>query len=136
MRMSLITWKEEYNLGIEEIDAQHKKMFAIINDLFRAMKDSDEKTLKRVLGELVDYADYHFSTEEGYFEKLHYPEKESHIKTHQLYREKIMGFVLEYKDGEKLLPYEILDFLEDWWIGHITGVDRQYIDTFHKSGLA
>ena len=133
--MSLIVWKEEYTLGIEEIDSQHKKMFSIINDLFHAMKDSDDEVLKRVLGELVDYADYHFSTEEAYFEKLEYPEKEAHIKTHELYREKIMSFVLEYKDGEKLLPYEILDFLEDWWINHITGVDRKYVEIFHRNGM-
>jgi hemerythrin-like metal-binding protein len=134
--MSLITWKEEYNLGIKEIDEQHQKMFSIINELFHAMKESDGEILKRVLGELVDYADYHFSTEEEYFKKLEYPEKEAHIKTHEQYREKILGFVMEYKDGEKLLPYEILDFLEDWWIGHITGVDRQYINAFHKGGIA
>lgn len=134
--MSLLIWKQEYALGIAEIDEQHKKMFSIINDLFTAMKESDGEVLKKVLGELIDYADYHFSTEEGYFKELEYPEKEAHIKTHQLYREKVMGFVLEYKDGERLLPYEILDFLEDWWVGHITGVDRQYVDTFHKGGIA
>jgi len=38
--------------------------------------------------------------------------------------------------GLKSLGYpQIIDFLEDWWLHHITGVDKAYTEFFQKKGL-
>lgn len=132
----LIEWKEQYSVGVEEIDEQHQKMIGIINELFHAVEQSKEKErIPFILTELVSYAEYHFSTEEKHFEEFDFEGKEEHIKVHNSYREKIAQFLKKHKEGDGALPFEILIFLKEWWVGHITGMDRGYIENFHKHGL-
>lgn len=132
----IIVWKEEYSLGVKEIDEQHQKMFVIINDLYHAIQQSkDKEVMLATIDELINYADYHFSVEEKYFAEFKYEDTVAHIKTHDDYRKMIAGFVEEYKGGESLLSYKILDYLEDWWIGHILGTDKQYVECFRKNGV-
>lgn len=132
----LIEWKEQYSVGVSEIDEQHQKLIGIINELFHAVEQSKEKErIPFILTELVSYAEYHFSTEEKHFEEFDFEGKEEHIKVHNSYREKIAQFLEKHKEGDGALSFEILVFLKDWWVGHITGMDRGYIENFHKHGL-
>jgi hemerythrin len=134
--MSLIEWTPEYSVGVAEIDEQHKKMFATVNNLYDAIHaKGTTELLRKFIQEMVDYADYHFSTEEKYFEKFKYHEKDEHIKTHNVYRERVLKYVKEFEENKEFLSFEILDFLEDWWLGHIAKVDKRYMDFFHFRGL-
>lgn len=132
----LITWSDKYNLGIAEIDAQHQKMIGIINTLYRAMQASTEKEeMNIILQELIEYANYHFATEEEHFKEFNYLDTENHIKAHNAYREQISKFTEEYYNNAIMLPFEMMDFLGEWWTGHIQGIDRKYVPTFHEHGL-
>jgi hemerythrin len=54
--MALITWSDEYQLGIKEIDAQHQKLVAMINTLHNAMKEGRGKdVIQPILNELLAY---------------------------------------------------------------------------------
>lgn len=133
----LITWKEAYNLGILEIDPQHQKLIGIINKLYGAMQTSTEKAeMKTILKELVDYADYHFSTEERHFEEFNYINKVEHTNSHNAYKAEIAKFSKAYESNESnTLPFDLMDYLGRWWTGHILGEDRQYVECFHEHGL-
>ena len=134
---NLILWSEELSVGISEIDEQHKKMFSIINDLFHAIKQSATKErIQTIIDELVSYADYHFSTEEKYFADFQYEGTEEHKQKHVAYKETVARFENEFSKGDILLPMTMLDFLEDWWIGHISSEDRKYIACFKENGLS
>ncbi|MEA1890408.1 MAG: hemerythrin domain-containing protein, partial [Pseudomonadota bacterium] len=64
------TWKEEYSVGIDSIDQQHKKLLSLINQLQTAVDYSTGKEFEReALDELVTYTKDHFSYEEGLMEK-------------------------------------------------------------------
>lgn len=137
----LIPWSDVCVLGIAEIDAQHKKMVGMINKLYSAMQESTEKeTLKVLLAELADYADYHFSTEEKYFKKFNYDDTVAHTKSHEDYKNKIAAFTEEYYSdtgdaSHSALAFKILGYLQEWWLGHILGADRKYVECFHEHGL-
>jgi hemerythrin-like metal-binding protein len=123
--MSLINWEESYSVGVKELDDQHKKMFELINELYEAIKASKDKTfMSEILGELLDYGKYHLDTEEKYFNETEYPGKESHKIIHKAYRDKIDEFYENKEDT--LLSYKIIDFLEDWWLDHVTSIDKGY----------
>ena len=67
--MALIKWNDSFSVGVVEIDLQHQKLVALINDLNEAMLQARGKTvLTRILNELVSYTVVHFGTEEKYFE--------------------------------------------------------------------
>lgn len=132
----LLVWEESNSVGVKEIDEQHKKIFGMINELYSEMKSGkDKEFLSRLIDGLLDYAKYHFSTEEKYFNEFDYEGKEMHIDRHHQYVDKILQFEKEYEKKKEFLSYDILDFLEDWWLKHINGVDKKYTDCFHEHGL-
>lgn len=134
--MKLIEWQDSYSVGINIIDEQHKKLFAWINDLYTAIDaKKDEEALDNILGHLLDYVKFHFSTEEKYFEEFDYFNKAEHKDEHREYTEKINNFIEERRNNKSFLSFEVLDFLEDWIISHVLVSDKKYVKCFHDHGL-
>lgn len=134
----LFKWKEEYETGIKVIDLQHKKIFETIDVLFTAVSENrGQEVVTQVLDELIQYAAHHFNFEESHFEKFHFEGREAHIKEHDYYRQRVAEFAATYNNTQatNVEAFEILDFLEDWWIDHVTGTDRKYIECFREYGL-
>jgi len=136
--MALITWNDKYSVGVKELDGQHQKLVSIINLLFglylahKFAKADAEPVFK----ELFDYADYHFSTEEHYFQVYNYPKKDEHINIHNIYRKKMTELKNKYdQDNDPKVLFEISNFLNDWWIWHINNVDKEYTHYFNANGL-
>ena len=113
--MPLIEWKNEFSLGISEIDEQHKKILAIINklhDLFSDKNHQDFKEISRIIKELADYAIYHFQTEEKYFQLFGYEGAEEHIRIHNQYREKIEEWRQRYNQTkDPKIFFEVSSFV-------------------------
>jgi len=131
-----IQWLEEYSLGIKEIDDQHKILFDIIDELYQsilAMQSQD--VLPSIIAKLVGYAEYHFATEEKYFKEFHYEGTEEHIAQHQSFIKEVNNFKEKLNDRIDNLDIEIVDFLENWIVGHLGDEDRKYIDCFLEHGL-
>ena len=40
-----LEWQERYNIGVDIIDKEHKKLFKIINKLFAFGEDEDRKSV-------------------------------------------------------------------------------------------
>ena len=134
--MKLIEWQDSYGVGINIIDEQHKKLFAWINELYRAINENkDEEVLGKTLEHLLDYVNFHFTTEEEYFEQFDYFQKSEHKDEHREYTEKIKNFIEERQNNKNFLSFEVLDFLEDWIISHVLVSDKKYVKCFHDHGL-
>jgi hemerythrin len=135
--MPLITWTSDNSVGVKEFDAQHQKIFFLVNNLYDLMTQSKAQTeIDKVLSELADYAKYHFQAEEKYFAMFNYEGKDGHVLQHEAYKEKIGRFIDESKKEEGVvLSYDILDFLEDWWLNHINIEDKKYTQCFNSHGL-
>jgi hemerythrin-like metal-binding protein len=137
--MSLIPWKSEFELGIEEIDEQHKKVLAIINklyDLFNEKKLDDQVAIDSIIKELADYAIYHFQTEENYFKIYGYEQAQGHIEVHNQYRAKIEDWRKRYDENkDPAIFFEISNFLQDWWTWHINNTDRAYVPFMKANGV-
>lgn len=135
--MAILTWTLENSVGVKELDTQHQKIFSLINRLHGAMKQNRAHTeIKTILQELVDYANYHFSTEEKYFDQFNFEFKQAHTDNHHYYTQKINEFVEKSNQQTGLiLSYELIDFLEDWWLHHINIEDKKYTKCFNDNGL-
>ena len=63
---NFLAWKDEYSVGLDSIDQQHRKLINLINQLTTAVEYSTGEEFEReALAELVDYTKTHFSYEEG-----------------------------------------------------------------------
>ncbi len=120
-------WKKEYDIGIEEINNQHKKMLAIINRLYNESEKTNvsKEFIADIITELEDYADYHFSTEEYNFMKYDYKGAKQHILIHRQFKRKIAIFKEEYKKNNDILT-EVITFTKNWLIHHILHEDMKY----------
>ena len=134
-----IIWDDLYNTGIKEIDEQHKKLISLLSKFLDFVKDEkdfkESKKLKTVLSELIDYTNYHFQTEEKYFADFKYEDTAEHIEKHHEFRGKIMKISQEYYNNELETSYDLIEFLEDWFIDHINGTDKRYVGLLKDKGV-
>jgi len=76
------------------------------------------------IGMLRNYADIHFQTEEHFLETIGYPGIAAHRLLHQGYIPKLAGIDRECSDDKD--PHQLMDFLKNWWLGHICEEDMQF----------
>ena len=133
--MPYILWRHAYSVGIQSIDEHHKKILAIINELYEHMQNgTGESEYKTVIGELKDYASYHFIHEETLMFEAKFPGAEVHKANHEEYRNKVDALAKAFKEQ----PEDLMVFLKEWWSFHILRVDMQYKELLvaqHKKDL-
>ena len=85
--MTLLTWSNDYLIGDETIDAEHKELFRIINnfhDKWQERKESeDREAIATVLNRLVRYAEEHFQHEELIMRGADFPLIAEHRSIHE-----------------------------------------------------
>ena len=120
--------KKEYFTGIDFIDEEHTKLFAIANEVYELLTnqfipDKYDYILK-VVGDLKDYTKYHFHHEEEYMESIGYKKLLSQKVAHNDFIEKMDKFdvdSIDEKQKETLL--DLLSFLTTWLVEHILRKD-------------
>lgn len=123
--------KEEYYLGIDVIDGQHKRLFEIAQEAYELLQDefvADKfDYIAKILGDLKDYTIFHFSEEEKYMESIQYKKIFSHKIEHQEFIEKLENLDWDAIEAnpDKTIT-EILKYLNDWLINHILYTDKMY----------
>ena len=134
--MAFIKWDDSYSVKVTEIDMQHQKLVAMINELHDAMKDGRGKeVIGKLIIDLIGYTATHFKTEEKYFDQFGYPETDSHKKEHAAFVQKISEFKDGFEKGQLSLTIDVMNFLMDWLLKHIKGADMQYSRFFNSKGL-
>jgi hemerythrin len=125
--MSLMTWKEEYSVGLSDIDKQHMKLIEMVNEVHEAMAVGKSKdVLDQVFRELVDYTKTHFTYEENLLIKMGYPG----VSVHKAMHAELVGKVFNYKQridkGELGVSIDVMKFLRNWLNDHILIEDKKY----------
>lgn len=122
-----VEWKDDYSVGIDSIDQQHKKLLNLINQLQTAVDYSTGEQFEReALDELVDYTKTHFTYEEGLMRDNDYPDFEPHKLQHEKMFEKVREVLDEYEQDQDTAMANAADYLKDWLINHINGTDKEY----------
>lgn len=129
--MAFITWTDDLSVNAE-IDVQHRKLFAILNELHASVTAGTERgALAHVFNELIDYTVEHFQTEERYFVDLSYPDAAAHKKEHDELTEQVLKLQAQFAEGDLVISFELLDFLYDWLMKHTSDTDlkfRRFLD--------
>lgn len=125
-----IAWTKDLEIGIPVIDADHKVLVSLLNQVFESVGDNEEKaTLGSVLNSLVEYTEYHFSREEKLQEVAGYGDLTAHRARHVALAGQVTDIRRRFDaDPETVRGEEVLDFLRDWLVDHIKGHDFAYRD--------
>jgi hemerythrin len=134
--MPFLEWKDTYNIGVKEIDNQHRGLFDIISKLFTSrLYEPDGKYFFLMLNNFVEYTRVHFATEERYMQEAQYPKFAEHRREHELFIAQVSQLVQDIEKKEPDIEDKILGFLKDWYLAHILGTDRDLEESFRIKGF-
>lgn len=135
-RELLFAWNESLDVGVAEVNRQHKVLIGIINELYHQTQTNRSiNAVRRLLDSLVDYTVNHFNYEEHLMQKYDYPGFAEHKERHEALIGQVSGFVQRVEAGDESVAEELLDFLKAWLSKHIQGVDTQYTPFFNERGV-
>lgn len=120
--------KDEYRLGLVNIDEQHAKLFELGDQAYKLLKDkySIDKYDKivEIIKELGAYAATHFKDEEEYMESIRYRKLFSQKIQHEEFIKAVEAVNFnKIDDNQDEYIMEILNFIAKWLTEHIIKED-------------
>jgi hemerythrin len=125
--MPVVAWDENFCVGVAQLDKEHKYLVDLINSFYDACaKKSPIECLDVFLKELVDYASYHFESEELMMRELGYVEFTEHKKRHAFFVKTVVEMKTEFEEERKDISVVTLTFLIHWMRHHIQFEDTEF----------
>ena len=127
--MAVIKWRDSYNTGIEAVDLEHRKLVELIEAMYINVRDKKPKeAVEKVMKEIVDYTQNHFTNEDSLMQNAQYPELDAHKTEHQNLIDEVAVFqdrlLNNFPDGRE----DLYHFLREWLINHILDSDKKFAD--------
>lgn len=117
-------WREEYSLGIPEIDTQHETLvrhFTAIEDAIG--RGLEWSTVYFHITDLKEFARFHFTCEEALMRLFAFPGTPLHTAEHAHFF-KVLGEI-EKNSINKAIERELVEYLRVWTVKHVIGSDRE-----------
>jgi len=144
--MAFIEWDDSFSVNVAEIDGHHRHLFGMVNQLHEAIERSNRvatlesvlrelETVAAVIRELIDYASYHFATEEDYMRRWAYPEHSQHRDEHRRFIDNVQAFRQAFDREETRLSLDVAEFVKSWWQTHILAADKKCGAFLNKQGV-
>ncbi|MFM5670898.1 bacteriohemerythrin [Aeromonas hydrophila] len=133
----LLHWNEAFMVQVPSMDNQHLGLFEAMNRLYQAVLDKSPSQLrKQRLDELLKLATQHFADEERVMEQAGYPELRRHKQEHARLLAELDTLMQRNGTDDEEFNMELLVFLKNWLLNHISKVDKQYSGTLRQAGIA
>ena len=124
--MNKLAWKNEYCVGNETIDAEHKRLFGIANEILNINNPIMETPkIMQLVKQLYDYMQTHFEHEEVHMESISFTEIEKHKAMHESIVEK-MNAILIISNNYIQLHNLLATLMKQWVRKHIVEEDVKH----------
>ena len=134
--MALLTWNDDYLVGVRTLDNQHSLLFNHVNELHAAMVSGQARNMTGlVLRRLLRYARGHFSAEEAMMAASNFPGLAQHRNKHRGLTKHVEEFEARFERGEGAINSQLLSFLCDWLTNHIQNSDKEYGPWINRTGV-
>ena len=134
--MPLMTLEPKLRLGVQDLDEDHEKLFAMYNQFVDGLAaGQSHEILVGYLDALIHITLVHFQHEEKIFVATHYPGAAEHQKEHHaliLEASKICDTIRQ--NSHTSISFEMANFFKDWMLYHIQHADQKYADFLRQSG--
>lgn len=127
-----LVWQERYNIGVDIIDKEHKKLFKIINKLF-AFGEDEEKSqwvCQEGIKYFKDHVLKHFADEEVYMESINYKGLQMHKRIHEDFRDKTLPLLQKELEQSRYSEKAVCHFLgvcTGWLLSHTLTEDHAIV---------
>jgi len=126
--MAILTWSDQFELGIPSVDKQHHRLVEILNQLDEVVAiGSEPKQIQELIGALIDYTEYHFEHEEYLMQESAYDQKKysAHKLEHEAFIQRIKQSQKTVREDPDCVSNNLIDFLVKWLMDHILFCDKQ-----------
>lgn len=121
-----LRWGEDYSVGIQEFDKDHKILFKWINTLIDEIRRGNQGAMvQEILDHMLEDVVVHFEKEEAALEKVNFPDLNRHREDHYILLRSVLKFKNELK-YDRMPPEKVVAFLVHWVTAHIKDQDMKY----------
>jgi hemerythrin len=132
MTTRLIEWRDDFSVGLPEVDHEHREMIAMINALqLEAAGGAGIASVLAALGEIHARISAHFALEEKCMTSLGYEGYPEHKADHERLLDDIRDIMEEVSTTGHFDPAVLGLRLADWFVGHFSSLDARF---HHRSG--
>ncbi|MVX66621.1 bacteriohemerythrin [Clostridium chromiireducens] len=132
-----LDWDWTLNIGIDNIDNQHKELINRLDQLLISIKEGKgNEEVTKTLDFLEEYVVKHFNEEEEIQTKINYPLFNIQHKQHEEFKSDLKEFrrVFDTQGTSAILALNIQERLADWLKNHITNLDKDLGDFMIENG--
>ncbi|MCB1177365.1 MAG: bacteriohemerythrin, partial [Leptospiraceae bacterium] len=127
--LEVFPWDKNFEIGVPEIDDQHKILVRLLNSLGNTLINKDSIEIDEAFKKLYEYTEYHFEAEEEIWYK-YFGKDDPWFTSHQLSHASFLPKLNEIKENKVNSPLseiieEILKFLIRWLAFHIIDNDKR-----------
>lgn len=120
--IQLLTWSAAFEVGDITVDAEHRMLVELYNDIIRAIGRQISSTMwTELIASLERYATLHFAHEEREMRDTGYPHADDHTLRHHHFLTTLR--CLEQKPACDTASATI-QFLNGWFLEHVAQEDR------------
>ena len=124
--MSLITWKEEFSVGVAAVDLEHRELIELINGLDAGMREyATQTTVVETLGEIYARISAHFALEEKVMRKAGYDGFTTHKQDHERLLDELLDVIDSVDDAGRYDREGLSRDLDRWFSDHFRTHDAR-----------
>lgn len=124
--MSLITWKDEFSVGVAAADLEHRELIELINGLDAGMrKCATQTTVVETLGEIYARISAHFALEEKIMRKAGYDGFTTHKQDHERLLDELLDVIDSVDDAGRYDREGLSRDLDRWFSDHFRTHDAR-----------
>ena len=125
-RLPHVAWKQQYLVGVDEIDSDHKVLVDLINRVVTAASTNlGDEFVGENIHEMIAYTKYHLNREERLMDEYEFPDRQGHKAQHQRFIDAVARFEEQYEHDLKVKNLQMFDFLRGWLLRHISYADKE-----------
>lgn len=124
--MTSITWRDEYSVGLPDVDHEHRVLIAMINELAGSLgPETPRERIVGALGEICARIAAHFALEEREMRSLRYIGLAEHKRDHERLLEDILDIMADVEAPEDYEPAVLEKRLSVWFTEHFRTHDAR-----------
>ena len=124
--MSLLEWRDDFRIGIAEVDHEHQELIRLINELHATLgADRSQARVEEFLGEIFARISAHFALEEKDMQSRRYAQFGDHKADHERLLDDIRDIMDEHSDHGVLDEAAFSARLATWFGVHFKTHDAR-----------
>ena len=125
--MTLLEWRENFSIGIAEVDHEHRELIGLINSLHAALGDERAgEQVEAFLGEIFADIAAHFALEERVMRERRYGALAGHKADHERLLDQLRDMMDAQAEGAELDDARFGGQLAEWFSGHFRTHDARF----------